>query len=309
MLKNTSLRVSVLALLVQLTGLYAATAQETGPLPVEIISDGATMRGRFFKADCGGHCPTLLIVPGQPGGTRDVMGLGTRLSSHGINVLMFNPRGHHQSEGTFTFHNTLDDIGAALAWLHDAANVDRFAIDTSFIGIGGYSFGGGMALAYAARDPRVRAVFALAGADHAEIIREYQRNAVFAKLVDDMLRANQAPNGPVRFDVDASLHELLHNQDLVGLRENAVRLADRRLLLLGGLDDPNVTMEHHLLPFYRALRQVGAVDVTFRVYQDDHGFSRSREQLAQEVRDWFLRRDAIPKTPRQENQDFLNRRL
>ena len=301
MLKNSSLRASVLALIVQLIGLSAATAQETGSLPVEIFSDGATMRGRFFKAECGGPCPTLLIVPGQPGGTRDVLGLGIRLSSNEINVLMFNPRGHHQSDGIFTFHNTLDDIGAALAWLHNVVNIDRFAIDTSFIGIGGYSFGGGMALAYAARDSSVRSVFSLAGADHAEIIREYQRNTVFAEVVDEMLRAIQAPNGLVYFDIEASLRELLHNQDLIGLRENAARLADRRLLLLGGLDDPNVTMEHHLLPFYRALNQVRAVDVTFRVYQDDHSFSRSREQLAQEVRDWFLRRDASHKTIRKDN--------
>jgi len=288
-------------MLIQLIALSATIAQDASPQSVEIVSDGATMRGRFFKAECEGHCPTLLIVPGQPGGTRDVLGLGTRLSSHGINVLMFNPRGHHQSEGTFTFHNTLDDIGAALAWLHDAANIDRFAIDTSFIGIGGYSFGGGMALAYAARDPRVQTVFSVVGADHAEIIREYQRNAVLAELVDDMFRAIQAPNGPVRFDIEASLHELLHNQDLIGLRENAAKLADRRMLLLGGLDDPNVTMEHHLLPFYRALRNTGAGDVTFLVYQDDHGFSRSRERLAQDVRDWFLRKDGSRATTRELN--------
>lgn len=301
MIQKTSFRVAVLAMLFQLIALSAATAQDTGPLPVEILSDGATMRGRFFKAECRGHCPTLLIIPGQPGGTRDVLGLGTRLSSHGINVLMFNPRGHHQSEGTFTFHNTLDDIGAALAWLHDTANVDRFAIDTSFIGIGGYSFGGGMVLAYAARDPRVRTVFSVVGADHAEIIREYQRNAIFAELVDDMLRAQQAPNGPVRFDIDASLRELLEDQDLIGLRENAARLADRRILLLGGLDDPNVTMEHHLLPFYRALGKSGAGDVTFLVYQDDHGFGRSRERLALDIRDWFLRKNASRATPPEEH--------
>jgi uncharacterized protein len=307
MLQNISVRVLVLAVLVLVT-LSTAAAQETGPVPVEIVSDGAAMRGQFFKADCAGPCPTLLLVPGFPGSAQhEVLGLGVRLSEGGISVLVFNPRGLPQSEGTMTFLNTLDDIGAAFNWLHEDEVAERFSIDTASIAIGGYSFGGGTSMAYAARDARVRAVVSLAGTDHAEFIREYERNPSFTERVDRILSAAQAPEGPARFDRVATLHELAENQDVFGLRENAARLADRRILLIGGWEDHNVTVDQHMLPLYRSLKEAGAEDVTFLVYPDDHGFGQSRERLAHEVRHWLLREDSSRATTRKENKELVRR--
>lgn len=307
MLQNISVRVSVLAVLV-LVPLSAAAAQETGPVPVEVDSDGAAMRGQFFKADCAGPCPTLLLVPGFPGSAQhEVLGLGARLSEGGISVLVFNPRGLHQSEGTMTFLNTLDDIGAAFNWLHEDEVAERFAIDTASIAIGGHSFGGGTSMAYAARDARVRAVVSLAGTDHAELIREYERNPSFTERVDRILSGAQAPEGPARFDRVATLRELAENQDVFGLRENAARLADRRILLIGGWEDRNVTVDQHMLPLYRTLKEAGAEDVTFLVYHDNHGFGGVRERLAREVRHWLLREDSPRTTTREENKELVRR--
>jgi hypothetical protein len=50
-------------------------------------------------------------------GSGDVLGLGDLLARQGINVVMFNPRGMHASEGTFSFAHTVEDIGAALRWV------------------------------------------------------------------------------------------------------------------------------------------------------------------------------------------------
>jgi hypothetical protein len=147
-----------------------------------------------------------------------------------------------------------------------------------------------MAMAYAARDPRVRNVLSIAGADHAEFIREYQRNASFAEMMDEVLRSTQAPEGPARFDVEASLRELAAHQDVFGLGENAARLADRSILLVGGWEDTSVTIEQQVLPFYRALKEAGAEDVTFLVYHDDHGFDQVRERMADDIRNWILTR-------------------
>lgn len=306
--QRTVVRASVLAALFHLLVLFPAAAQKIDPQPVEILSEGAHMRGEFFKADCAGPCPTLLLVPGFPGSAQhEVLGLGARLSEDGVSVLVFNPRGFHQSEGTMTFFNTLDDIGAAFSWLHEDDVVERFAIDTTAIAIGGHSFGGGTSMAYAARDPRVRAVVSLAGTDHAEFIREYQRNPAFSERVDRILGAAQAPEGPARFEREATLRELAEHQDVFGLRENAARLADRRILLIGGWEDRNVTVDQHMLPLYRALEEAGAEDVTFLVHHDDHGFGEVRERLEHEVRHWLLREESSRATSPEENKELVRR--
>lgn len=284
-----------------------AIAQKSESIPTKIASEGETMYGRFFEAECGGMCPTLLLVPGWPGNPYDVLDMGAMLHKDGINVVVFNPRGLHESEGTASFFGTLEDIGAVFEWLHSAEVVERFGIDTSAIVIGGHSFGGGTAMAYAARDPRVRAVVSLAGTDHGVFIREYQRNASFAEMVSNMLRSTQAPEGPARFDQEAMLGELKENQNTFGLQENAAALSARSILLIGGWEDTNTTVDDYMLPLYRALRKAGAEHVTFLVYHDNHGFGQVRERMADDIRDWILRKDSPRTTTPEENKEIVRR--
>lgn len=280
--------VLIVALLVLFVSPLFACAREAGPVPVEIISGGAKMHGQFFVAECEGACPTLLLAPGWPGNPHDVLGMGAMLSEKGINVLIFNPRGMHQSGGTASAAHFLEDIGAAFEWLYDPDVNRRFGIDTSSIVIGGYSVGGGMAMIYAARNPRARRVLSVAANDFAEYIRGYQRNQTFAERVYANLQATQSPGGPVRFDVDSLLQELAENQNVYGLRENAERLADRTVLIVGGWEDTVHSIEQYQLPFYRALKRAGADDVTFLVFHANHGFGQVRERLADDIRSWIL---------------------
>jgi pimeloyl-ACP methyl ester carboxylesterase len=215
------------------------------------------------------------------------LGLGERLSEQGINVCMFNPRGLHQSEGIQSHANTLHDIGAAWQWLRQADVQRRFKVDTTRLALGGHSYGGGMAMAYAARDSSVRRVISIAGNDHGAFVRELQRSAAFAKGIRHMLLSTRAPEGPARFDLEAGLKELAEHQDVYGLKENAANLADRAILLLGGWEDEQATVELILLPLYRALKSAGAAKVTFLVYHTDHDFSNVRERLVSDIRDWL----------------------
>ena len=261
------------------------TPDEVGSVAIE--SGGSELRGRFFSGQGPGLRPTVLLIPGWPGGPTDVLGLGTRLSREGMNVLMVNPRGMHESGGEATFHGTLEDIGVAFRWLRSSEAAARFQIDTLSLSLGGYSFGGGMSMAYAASDPTVRRIISIAGTDHGEIIREIERNEAYGSALREMLLTTQAPQGPVRFDLEACLRELSEGQEVFGLRENASRLADRSILLIGGWEDVNTTVDQFMLPFYRALRGSGAEDVTFTVYHDDHGFGRVRDQLAAGIAEWI----------------------
>jgi len=310
--RDTLLIAAALAVFVQFLVLPAA-AQEPSSEPVQILSDGAALQARFYRAECDAMCPTLLLIPGFPGSERpDVLGLGERLSADGLHVLVVNPRGLHQSEGMMSFFHTLDDIGAAFDWLHDDAVIQRFGVDTTAVVLGGHSFGGGTTMAYAARDPRVRAIVSVGGTDHGVLIRKYQRDAAFRERVRRLVQSALAPEGPARADFDATWRDLSENQDIFGLQENAARLADRSILLIGGWEDRNVTMDEYMLPLYRSLREVGAEDVTFQVYHDNHGFGQVRERLANDVRSWVRQitgtnRENVAHAAQQEGQAEVNK--
>lgn len=256
-------------------------------IPVTLDSDGLQLHGRFFQAPGTETRPTLLLIPGWPGNPDDVLGMGARLMEKGINVLMVNPRGMHQSEGETTFAGAFRDIGNSLRWLRSDSAAERFPIDRRAIVLGGYSWGGGVATAYAATDTTVRRIISIAGNDHGEFIREFLRNDAFAAEIRAMLFSTRAPEGPIRFDPEAALRELMDGQGLYGLRENATELSDRHILLVGGLDDTGVTLEGNLLPFYRALKAAEAEDVTFLVYQDDHSFTQVRDDMATGIARWI----------------------
>ena len=256
---------------------------------IEFVSEGACVRGRFFPAAGTAPTTTLLLFPGWPGNPDDVLGLGKLLAERGINVCMFNPRGLEPSEGIYSHASALQDIGSALQWLRQADVQKRFAVETSRIVLGGHCHGGGLAMAYAARDPSVRQVISIAGNDFGEFARETQRNAAFAEVVRSWMLSTHAPEGPAHFDYDAGLRVFVDQQDVYGLRENAANLADRSILLLGGWEDEQVTIDQFLLPLYRALRGAGAAKVTFLVYHTDHEFSNVRQRLASDIADWLLR--------------------
>jgi pimeloyl-ACP methyl ester carboxylesterase len=262
--------------------------QAKEPVRIEFTSEGEIVRGRFFPGS-GDDPVTLILVPGWPGNPDDMLGLGALLAPQGVNVLIFNPRGLHGSEGTATFPGTLADIGAAYRWITAPEVRERFNIDPRKLALGGHSYGGGVAMAYAAQDPRIRRVISIAGNDYGEFIREFQRNPEMAEAFREMLLGTRAPAGPARFDMEADLRELLGRQDVYGSRENAAKLADRSILIIGGWEDSLVTVDQYLLPFYRALKRAGAADVTFLVYHADHGFGSVRAKLASGIRDWLLR--------------------
>ncbi|MGB8952610.1 MAG: alpha/beta fold hydrolase [Candidatus Aminicenantales bacterium] len=267
----------------------SAPTQPAQSVPIEFLSGGEYVRGQFFGSADGDPIATLVLLPGWPGDPRDVLGLGALLARLNVNVLMFNPRGLYQSEGTSTFAHTLEDIAASLKWLRQADTRQRFRVDIDRIALGGHSYGGGMTMAYAAADPGIRRVISIAGNDHGDFIRRIQSDLQFAEDMRQMLASTRAPNGPARFDLETGLKDLADHQDIYGLRENAPRLADRSILLVGGWEDVQVTVEDVLLPLYRSLKAAGASDVTFLTYHDDHGFGTVRQQLAADIQQWLVR--------------------
>jgi len=133
--------------LILLTIYLPAYSQE--PEDITIERDSVILKGKFYRAAGDDNKPVVILLQGSPGNTYDVLGLGRALSMSGINAMTFNYSGSHQRTGTFSFLNCQADIGATFRFLCSPDVIGKFRIDTAAIILAGYSFGGGMATAYA----------------------------------------------------------------------------------------------------------------------------------------------------------------
>jgi len=262
------------------------------PVDITIQRKDVILQGKFYPTGEDSISPSLILLHGFPGNETDVLGLGSKISQAGINVLTFNYGGTYQSGGEWNFENTQQDIRATYNFLHQPENMVQYNIDTSRIYLGGWSFGGGMALTYAASHPEITSVFSIAGTDHGEFMREYFRNKKFATVINQMFDELKAPNGPVRFAPGAmpeyATPEIFAILDsTLDLRKCAASLARKDILLIGGWDDQNVTIDHHILPLYRALQEARADRVKIVAFQDDHSFRKSRAELAETIIGWL----------------------
>jgi pimeloyl-ACP methyl ester carboxylesterase len=262
--------------------------QQPGPAQIDFLSQGARVHGKAFAAPGAGLKPTVLVVPGWPGNPDDVVALGESLPSLGVNMIMFNPRGMHASEGSFGFGNTLADIDAAFAWLAREDVQRRFNIDPARMALAGHSFRGGMAMVYGSSHPNLRRLIAISPADLGETVNGLLNDP---STQSSMRQRLTAPGGfPVRVaDLDATFQELKADGNRYGINETAPRVADRSILLIGGWEDQVVTVDQTILPYYRALKKAGAADVTFLVYHADHQFRSVKQKLASDIRDWLKR--------------------
>lgn len=267
-------------------------SQEGNFEKVKIDGENLTLNGILFPAEGIGSSPTLLLLQGFPGGESDVFGIGAKFQKAEINVLIFNYSGTYGSDGDYSMEYTTRDIQFAYNFLKEPNNVNKYQVDTSKIYLGGYSYGGGMALTYTANHPEIRKVFSIAGTDHGEFFREYFSNEQFAKMIDDMFEQLKAPEGPVRFEVgkmpkDITSEDVSKIDSTIDLRKCTPLIADRDILLIAGINDQYVTMENHMLPLYRALQNEGAENVEFVIVQDNHSFSKSREKVSDIILNWM----------------------
>ena len=269
----------------------ALNGQEAIPEDITINRDGYHLKGKFYQAGGETDEPTVILLQGSPGNTVDVLGLGKRLSQSGINAMTFNYSGTHKSEGRLSFPNCLEDIDAVYAFLNDNVNIRKFRIDTSMIILAGYSFGGGVALTYAIEHPEIRRIISIAGNDWGLWFSDYIQNPEMKKSTDaGIQRSIEA--GIMRFEPGCAPWEMAEagldslNTDLF-LTRNAPKLADRDMLIIGGWDDNSVSLERHIIPLYRALKNNNALNIEIDALKDDHSFSKTRDKLAQILIDWI----------------------
>ena len=272
---------------------FITFCQTTGSEDITFEREGILLKGRFHLAPGTGKFPTVVLLSGYPGGRTDVLGIGRLLAGAGINVLTFQYSGSHESQGVTSFDNQQKDIQAAMDFIHHSENISRFQIDTSLIYLGGWCHGGGMALAYSVNHPEITSVFSIVGNDFGEFLRLYNRIPEMRLIVDEMMD-DAINSGVARFEEGALPKEMalagIENMNpIYDIRQkNAKTLAQKDILLICAWDDEQITVEHFMLPLYRALKKENAKNLQIIAFQDGHNFVKSREILAAQIAEWIL---------------------
>lgn len=259
---------------------------ETNCDTVSFSSSGSALRGYFYSAEVPA-APTLVFTQGFME-TGDIWNIGKALSENGINVFTFDFRGCHESEGKQGLMNSLEDIRAAIMFLQSSTISDKYGIDTGNIILGGYSYGGHMSMLYAVYHPEIKRIISISGGDLGIVAKQLETNPDLRSGYSGFFQSLKKPHGPVDFLFDDPIDELMQNQDNFNIMDQANKLANVDILLIGGADDRVVSMENYILPIYRKLKQNEGQSLTLKIYQDGHGYNSYCNELIADITSWII---------------------
>jgi putative redox protein len=219
-----------------------------------ILSGDLKLAAHFATPSAPGRSPGLVLCHGLPNDPRGATTVGMtypELADHiaresGWVVLTFNFRGTGTSEGDFSSAGWLDDLRAGVTALaaHDGVRS---------VWLAGFGHGGTFSVCEAADDERVRGVATIAAPS---TLREWARDPAY-------LLAHAREMGMIRtpgFPRDAP--RWAREIGTVDAVAAARRLGGRPLLVLHGIDDPEVPVDDA-----RALADAGAPSSELRLVQ------------------------------------------
>ncbi|MCA9748611.1 MAG: alpha/beta fold hydrolase [Romboutsia sp.] len=248
-------------------------------------SEDAILTGYFFSSEID-YSPTLIFLQGFME-TGDIWNLGKTLSNNGINVFMFDFRGCFGSTGKQGLLNSQKDIDGAFNFLKSKEFSNLYKIDSSNIILGGYSYGGHMAMLYSIYHSKIKRIISIAGGDlgiFASLLIERPElwNSYF-----NFFNSIKKPIGPVEFVYDNPIDELLENQSYFSICNNATFLQRTDILLIAGLDDQTVLLEKQIIPIYRELKKNKHQKVKIIIYETDHSFKDVSNRMMEELKNWI----------------------
>ncbi|MGH3437002.1 MAG: CocE/NonD family hydrolase, partial [Sciscionella sp.] len=143
------------------TGSHAATSGTTTSTQTIPGEGGTPLKAFVITANAPGPHP-LLVMPSS-WGTPDVeyVGAAEKLASDGgYNVISYTSRGFYSSGGKIDVAgpDTVADVSRVIDW-----GLAHTPSDAREVGVAGISYGAGLGLLAAAKDPRIKAVAAMSG--------------------------------------------------------------------------------------------------------------------------------------------------
>lgn len=209
-----------------------------------IPSGDLRLAAHFALPPTPGRSPGLVLCHGLPDDPRGATTVGTtypELADHiaretGFVVLTFNFRGTGTSEGDFSAAGWLDDLRAAVTAL-----AARDGVRT--VWMAGFGHGGTFAVCEAAADERVRGVATIAAPS---TLRDWARDPAHMLAHAREMGMIRTPGFPA--DAPRWVREVAHVDAVAA----AQQLDGRPLLVLHGIDDPDVSVDDA-----RALAEAG----------------------------------------------------
>jgi predicted acyl esterase len=150
------------ASLVVITPVPASAQQATTGFRWNDITsrDGTVLKSNVIAPTTAGRHPGVVLVASWGLTDFQYLAQARELAERGYVVLSYTTRGFWSSGGTVEVAGPGDiaDVSSAIDWL-----IANTAVDPGHIGIAGLSYGAGISLLAAAKDPRIRAVASLSG--------------------------------------------------------------------------------------------------------------------------------------------------
>ncbi|MEY8019310.1 alpha/beta hydrolase family protein [Muriicola sp. SD30] len=286
---RTSFNKRKTGILATLVAVLASMALSYGQSPCDTLyfdSHGYEIRGYFYKSGTPAS-PTLIFSQGFME-TGDIWNIGKTLSAKGINVFTFDFRGCFESGGKQSLSNSLEDIGAALSFIKSDDLAAKYPLDTTRLVVGGYSFGGHMSMIQAVNDPSIKRVISISGGDLGIFAQQLDASQDLQIAYSGYFREIEKPDGPVDFEFEVPIKELLLNREHFDIYNQSAKLADVDILMVGGLDDSTVSMEDHILPLYRQLKKNKSQNIRCLIYQTNHSYKNVSGQLMHDLYDWIM---------------------
>lgn len=262
-----------------------------GSCPVVVESGGTIVIGELVLAGGHGSKGTVIISPTMGDGD-SLESLIVPLTSTGIHVLIYNPRGTSREGEAYSMIKAVDDVHALVDWIVANADADAIGLggltprlDPDRIALFGHGFGGGNVSFAACAESRIAnyAIAAAPGNPEAQLAPEQLDQA------RPRYRAmKEATAGEV--DYEGWLNALTDaDVSRLSITQQAPKLIDKHLLIIGASQDiiSPLTMCHKANA--AALREAGARHFSEVVLDTDHLFLTKRYALAQLLITWLQR--------------------
>lgn len=257
---------------------------------IEFISEGKKLNTYFYKGIGAESNPTLLWLHGNPGGKEEGKSeTAIQLTKNGINVLRFNYQGLWGNEGEFSLGNAISDLSNAMDLLTSEKMRTTYKIDTTQIYVGGYSFGSSTALVGAMYDERIDKIIGIGLCDHSYFGREFMDpNSKIRQFLEETIDALFLPNGVVKQHKDIFVKDLTDNIYKYDFVAQADKYKNKQLYFFTGLNDAVCTIENHLLPFYRKLKELDHKNLEVIIQNCDHGLNCDTPTTLAEILTAFI---------------------
>lgn len=272
---------SILTLVVPLAA--NAQADTAFSVPIEVKSQGVTLRAILHVAAGPGPHATFVVLKGFPGGRSQAF--PAFMQAKGFNAISPNFRGQLDSDGTYDVAGTAADVAAIVDYLRSDSAQRAFRIDPRRIAIAGTSAGSYAALSAGAADEWVRCVALVVPFNWAIPLLEMRNNPLVRAAMVGQLQSMTSGSSAVRLDT-SFVSRTIDAAEVVDLRSAATRLQGHDVLMIGAQRDQTAPLDTHFTPVRDALRAAQAT-VRDTILDDTHNLPATTQTVFELTATWL----------------------